>query len=112
MDDVSTFIANLKKAIANREDVTIGGGIFNRDELLPVLRLLQEAVEVQPPSTGMWREAGENLETLLKLKRCRETYPDSNPRFDLEGGTKSHVGLAKSVLRVLREAGITSQKED
>ncbi len=34
---MKTFIANLQRAVANREHVTIGGGIFTTDELKAVV---------------------------------------------------------------------------
>lgn len=38
---MKTFIANLKKAIRDNENVTIGGGVFTPDELREILEVLE-----------------------------------------------------------------------
>lgn len=43
MPNVDTFIVSLKRAIFDREEVTLGGGIFNTEELRDVLEFLTEA---------------------------------------------------------------------
>ena len=40
MSNVDTFILSLKRAIFDREEVTLGGGIFNTEELRDVLAFL------------------------------------------------------------------------
>jgi len=40
---MKTFISNLKRAIQNRESVTIGGGQFSPDELRAVLSALENS---------------------------------------------------------------------
>lgn len=43
MSNVDTFIVSLKRAIFDREEVTLGGGTFTTEELRDVLYCLNEA---------------------------------------------------------------------
>lgn len=44
LSDLKTLLANLKSAIANRQSVTIAGGIFHGDELKALLYAVEVGV--------------------------------------------------------------------
>ena len=52
---IQTFMANMARAVRNRETVTIGGGEFNWIELSYVLRFMDDAVPKLMPKPGLER---------------------------------------------------------
>jgi hypothetical protein len=49
---------------------------------------------------------GYKLAQLLRLKQCKDPHTGQNyimPRFEIEGGNKTHVGLARTILKVIAD---------
>jgi hypothetical protein len=44
MYKLSAFLANLEKAYRDNDTLTIGGGLFEPDDYLPVIELLRETL--------------------------------------------------------------------
>lgn len=67
-----TILANIQHAIHENETVTIGGGVFNRDELSDIVRLYKAAAKAKEALT--WALGGEPMSSLEKeaLDELRE----------------------------------------
>ena len=53
--EVTTFLNNLKQAIFNNENVTIGGGTFTPEELTSVKLALQERAKMLNMIQEIWK---------------------------------------------------------
>jgi len=65
---MKAFISNLKRAIQNRESVTIGGGEFSPDELRTVLSALENGEKI---NSRLRDEHTANVMSDLLLKFCK-----------------------------------------
>lgn len=78
-ESVKTFVANLRRAIRNRETVDVGGGLFKPDELQAVVDALE------PPTTyNHLFSLGFSVESASK-------YPDNVTAAELKEGLLSRI---------------------
>lgn len=60
-DVIATFGANLKRAIAQRGTMTVGGGVFTYDELLEIQRLIYRAENYEDALTEISEDYADHM---------------------------------------------------